>query len=462
MTGNLTLEGSPYPLTIPAGAEDGFVATSDGGGNVSWQPGAGHALGGVTVAGAPSGIGQALVSEGTASASWNGIFGTRPEWFGTISGITGDDVAINAAIAAVADNRPGCPGPVVITQPCAVSNTTTAVPGVNLACQGQGNRQNFPDTFTGGYLFPAPNMATSTALIAIGSTASNSTQAAANPCGIILGKVNLSGLLASGSNLAGCIGVSVTDTADVYMDRCFLANFDRPGGTGTCVQLVSGTAGYGVGFETEGCTFSSSQRGVYGAGAGVTDLRIKGGLFHGLTQGLTLGGTVGAISGGGGGLQMNSATHFTYTGMPSGGWHVSLGSQSGDFNIGPTYFDQAGSAVTVQLATAKGILSNCHWLAASSSNAVSLVQLSTSGAQELTFNGNDANFNATSTIKALLQFSAHSGNPTGGIYMGNGIYNYNTGSVPVAVIIDSADSAVADYTTSGVGNPYIAGNRIFS
>lgn len=461
MTGTLELQGTP-PLTIPEGAEAGYVwTTPDGSGNGAWQASSSDALGDVTVSGTPT-QGEALIATGTTTASWRGVFGTRPEWFGSISGTTGDDVAILAAIAAVQDNKPGCPGPVVITQPCAISNTITAVAGVNLACQGQGNRQNFPDTFTGGFLFPAPNMATGTALITIGSTAANSTQAAANPCGIILDKLNLSGLLASGSDLTGCIGVSVTDTADVYMGRCFLANFDRPGGTGTCVQLVSGTAGYGVGFETEGCIFSSSQRGVYAAGAGVTDLRIKGGLFHGLTQGLTLGGTVGSVSGGGGGLQLNSAVHFTYTGMPSTGWHLSLGSQSGDFNIQTIYFDQAGSAVTVQLATAKGILSSNHWLAASSSTATSLVKLSTSGSQELTFNGNDCDANAGSTIKALLQFSAHSGNPTGGIYIGNSIYNYNTGTPPTAVIIDSADSAVADFTTAGVGNPYIAGNRVFS
>src|ERR1700728_2852007 len=90
MTGTLELQGTP-PLTIPAGAEDGFVATSDDDGNVSWQPGAAHALGGVTVAGSPSGIGQTLVSGGTASATWQGVAGTRVEWFGTISGTSGDD-----------------------------------------------------------------------------------------------------------------------------------------------------------------------------------------------------------------------------------------------------------------------------------------------------------------------------------------------------------------------------------
>lgn len=37
MTGNLTLEGTPDPLTIPAGAASGLVLTSDAQGNATWQ-----------------------------------------------------------------------------------------------------------------------------------------------------------------------------------------------------------------------------------------------------------------------------------------------------------------------------------------------------------------------------------------------------------------------------------------
>jgi hypothetical protein len=190
MTGTLELQGSP-PLTIPEGAASGYVwTTPDGSGSGEWQPGAAHAVGDVTVAGSPSGIGQTLVSGGTTSATWQGTFGTRPEWFGTITGTTGDDVAINAAIAAVQDNRPGCPGPVVITRPCAISNTVTAAPGVNFACQGQGNRQvGLPDGFSGGYLFPASNFPSSTALVTVGTAGDPTT----NPCGLQLDGLCLSG-----------------------------------------------------------------------------------------------------------------------------------------------------------------------------------------------------------------------------------------------------------------------------
>ena len=43
MTGTLSLLGTP-PLTIPAGASSGYVATSDGSGNVYWAPGGGGGL----------------------------------------------------------------------------------------------------------------------------------------------------------------------------------------------------------------------------------------------------------------------------------------------------------------------------------------------------------------------------------------------------------------------------------
>jgi hypothetical protein len=36
MTGNLNLQGSPHPLTIPSGAAAGLAAISDASGNVSW------------------------------------------------------------------------------------------------------------------------------------------------------------------------------------------------------------------------------------------------------------------------------------------------------------------------------------------------------------------------------------------------------------------------------------------
>lgn len=53
MTGNLTLQGSPHPLTIPSGAASGDVLTSDASGNASWQSPAGTVT---TLVAAPTGL----------------------------------------------------------------------------------------------------------------------------------------------------------------------------------------------------------------------------------------------------------------------------------------------------------------------------------------------------------------------------------------------------------------------
>ena len=383
----------------------------------------------------------------TAQASWNGIFGTRPEWFGSISGTSGDEVAINAAISAVAAGAAGCPGPVVITQPCAISNTITAQTGVNLAATGQGNRQVFPDTFTGGYIFPASTFSTAgVPLITVGTASAPTT----NPCGMRLDGICLSGYTGS-SNIANCIGIQITDTADVHLIGCFFANFDRGGATGTAVNVSSSSAGNGVGLNVQNCVISSSWRGVYASGAGVTDMRFASNLWHSNTEQIT----IGASNLGGGGCQIVN-DHFTYTGMPTAGWHLQMGSQAGDFMITNCYFDQGGSAVVVQLATAKGVFCGNHFLATATSSAAQLVKLSTSAAQEITFCNNDCNANGSS-ITALFATTAHSGAPTGGVYVGNAVYG--TAASLIAVLIDSGSSAIAAANTSSL---YVQGNVSFA
>jgi hypothetical protein len=242
----------------------------------------------------------------------------------------------------------------------------------------------------------------------------------------------------TGSAAANCIGIQITDTSDVYLERCFFGNFDRGGATGTCVNLSSASAGNGVGFETDGCIFSASWRGVYGDGAGITDIRIRGGLFHACTENLTLGATAG-----GGGLQMTAGTHFTYTGSPSSGWHLSLGSQAGDYTIVGNYFDQDGSAVPVQLANDKGVFNSNHLLAASTSTAVSLVKVTVGSPAELSFQGNEANLNGSS-VTALLQTSAHAGVPAGGRWDGN--VAFGAGGSFISTLIDSASATIPQIT----------------
>ena len=434
--------------TVTRGADGTTPVTHEAGFQIVQVFTAGWLASLVQTTGAAPSAGAAPISDASGNARWSGIFGTRPEWFGTISGTSGDEVAINAAIAAVAAGAAGCPGPVVITQPCGISNTITAQPGVNLAATGQGNRQVFPDTFKGGYIFPSPSFSTAgVPLITIGTSGAPTT----NPCGIRLDGICLSGLLASGSSLANAIGMLVTDTADVHLIGCFLAGFDRAGGTGTCGSVSSATAGNGVGLNLQNCVISSSWRGVYTTGAGVTDMRYSGNLWHSNTLGLTLG----ASNLGGGGGQITN-DHFTYSGMPSSGYHLSIGSQAGDFAFSNNYFDQAGSAIPVQLASAKGLFNGNHFLATSTSTAATLVKLSTSASQELTFCNNNCNGNGSS-ITSLFQTTAHSGAPTGGVYTGNTVYG-GAASL-IAVLIDSAGTAIAAASTSSL---YVAGNCSFT
>jgi hypothetical protein len=159
-----------------------------------------------------------------------------------------------------------------------------------------------------------------------------------------------------------------------------------------------------------------------------------------------------------------TGAHLTYTGMPSGGWHLNLGAQSGSYAISNCYFDQAGSATPVKLASSKGSIQGNIFLAAATSTATALVRLTTAS-QELSFVGNQCNANGSS-INALLWLSALSSGttPTGGVYIGNTVFG--TAASLTGVIINGAGTPAVipdqiTYTGSGTG-VYCAGNRSFS
>ena len=406
---------------------------------------------GVTVSGTPA-EGEALIATSTTAATWTGVFGTRPEWFGTISGTSGDEVAINAAIQAVKNGAAGCPGPVVISQPCAVSNPVAAATGVNLAGTGQGNRQvGPPDTFAGGCIFPSTSFPAGTALIEIGVT-NTGTQYQTNPNGICLFGLCLSGYcIGNSSYTAQCTGVLVTDTTDVHLDQCFIANMDRADGVtgGYCVYATSASAGDGYGLEVTNSVLSTSAYGIYMTGAGVTDSRIRANLLHSNTYGMTVGGS--NLGGGGGQL---SGNHYTYSGQPSGGYHLLMGSQAGGSVVNGEYFDNGGTAsIVVQLVTAKIVMSNNTFLANSGCTATSLVKLETAS-QEIVFNSNSLNANSSDLV-SLLQTSAHAGTPTGGVFANNVAFG-TTGDF-VGVLIDSASAAITATTTGAVS---ISGNVV--
>jgi hypothetical protein len=484
MTGTLTLAGDP-PLTIPGGASDGKVWTSDAEGNGSWvTPSGGSGIGvtvsgtpsngevltatssttadwqapavidGVTVSGTPTagevltatspsaadwqspaattldGVtvtgtpakGQALVATSGSGAIWQGVSGARPEWFGVI-GAGSDDIAINAAIAAV--NAGTVPGPVCLTQAYSIASTITAMPGVNIVGTGQGNRQVTPNVFTGGVIQPSSSFAASTPLITIGKSVANGGNPNTNPNGMTLFGICLNGYTAGGGDVSGCIGILASDTTDLHLDQCFLANFDRTGGAGYCVVLTSATAGNGYGFQMQDSQVSDSAYGLFTSGAGVTDMRISGNLFHSCTYGATHGGAYApaSTSGGGGGLQ-SSGNHYAYPAAPSGSYHLLMGSAAGDSMISVEYFDKSGiTNVPVQLATSKLVLTSCHFLAETGCTAASLVSCSSAN-QELSFSDNQMNGNASSVV-ALVQFT-NGGITTalnGGCYGNNVIYN---------------------------------------
>src|ERR1035441_8982992 len=88
--------------TVTRGADETTPVTHEAGFQIVQVFTAGWLASLVQTTGAAPSAGAAPISDASGNARWKGIFGTRPEWFGTISGTSGDEVAINAAIAAVA------------------------------------------------------------------------------------------------------------------------------------------------------------------------------------------------------------------------------------------------------------------------------------------------------------------------------------------------------------------------
>src|SRR5215470_8203768 len=216
-------------------------------------------------------------------------------------------MAINAAVAAAQ----AAGGVMIVLSQCYQIEATISVasgPAVHFWCLGAGNRRVNPKMVTGGHVRPANGFPPDTPLFAIGTQS----QPTANPCGTTLLTPRISGITPDGTAVSGCTGILITDTADVHIIEPFLANFDRRGLSGTAIRITSASAGHGPGFCVTGGIISACWRGIYGDGAGVTDLRVSGLLEHSNTQGITLGATAG-----GGGLQL-SGCHLVYASAPAG------------------------------------------------------------------------------------------------------------------------------------------------
>jgi hypothetical protein len=378
-----------------------------------------------------------MASPASAAPAVRGMY--FPERYGPI-GSGADAVAINAAVAAA---QAAGGGLIVLSQPYAIESTisVTVGPALQFWCLGAGNRQLNPEMLAGGYVRPANDFPPETPLFSIGRPSARRT----NPCGTTFWTPRISGIAPDGTAIRGCTGILVTDTADVHLVEPFLANFDRAGASGTAIALTAASPGDGPGFCVTGGIISASWRGIYGDGAGVTDLRVSGLLEHSNTQGITLGATAG-----GGGLQLTGC-HLVYASAPPGAYRLSLGRAAGDFVVVANYFDKNGASPAVALATARGRISDNHFLA-DATCAGPLITVATAS-QNLTFRGNDCRGNGSS-MTALLQLLAGAGGaPTNGVYDGNNVYGDHPALV--APLIDRNGAAIPPTSTA---TTYVAAN----
>jgi hypothetical protein len=363
----------------------------------------------------------------------------RPELYGPI-GIGRDAAAINAAVAAARGDGGGM---VVLSQPYAIEETISVPtgPAVNFWCTGAGNRRVNPKLLTGGHVRPATGFPADTPLFSIGTES----EPGRNPCGTTFLTPRMSGLTANGAPVRGCTGILVTDTADVHLIEPFLASFDRMGASGTAVRLASAMPGHGVGFCVTGGIISASWRGIYGDGAGVTDLRISGLLEHSNTYGITLG-----PSTGGGGLQL-SHCHLVYASAPPGAYRLGLGKAAGDFTVVGNYFDKNGPSPAVALATSRGKISDNHFLADAVCDGP-MVTVS-AASQNLTFRGNDCRANGSAMTALLQLLGGEGGPPANGVYEGNNVYGSHRDLI--APLIDKNAAPIRPTSTA---TTYVAGN----
>jgi len=363
----------------------------------------------------------------------------RPEHYGPI-GAGRDAAAISAAVAAARGDGGGM---VVLSQPYAIEATISvpAGPAVNFWCTGAGNRRVNPKLLTGGHVRPANGFPADTPLFSIGTQS----EPELNPCGTTFLMPRISGIAPNGTPVKGCTGILVTDTADVHLIEPFLASFDRRGSSGTAVWLASAAPGHGPGFCVTGGIISACWRGIYGDGAGVTDMRISGLLEHSNTYGITFG-----PSAGGGGLQL-SGCHLVYASAPPGAYRLGLGKTAGDFNVVGNYFDKNGPDPAIVLATARGKISDNHFLADGACDGP-MVTVSTAS-QQLTFRGNDCRANGSSMTALLQLLGGDGGPPTNGVYEGNNVYGAHQDLI--APLIDKNAAPVLPTSTA---TTYVAGN----
>lgn len=378
------------------------------------------------------------MSTAAGDASIRGMF--CPEHYGQV-GVGSDARAINAAVAAA---QAAGGGMVVLSQPYAIEATITVAtgPAVNFWCLGAGNRQAVPDAVSGGSVRPADGFPPGAPLFSIGISGDRYS----NPCGTTFLMPRIIGRSPGGTLIEGCTGILVTDTADVHLVEPFLAGFDYRGGTGTAVHLSGSEPMACPGFCVSGGIISSSWRGIYGDGRGVTDLRLTGLLEHRNMFGVTLGATAG-----GGGLQM-SGCHLVGVNIPRGGWRLALGQAAGDFMVTGNYFDKNGPSPAIVLAAARGKISENHFLADTSCDGPMIE--ARAARPSLTFRGNECRANG-SAMTALLHLTGVKGAPANGVYDGNNVYGEHRNLV--APLTDGRGAPIGPVSTAST---YVAGNVV--
>lgn len=347
-------------------------------------------------------------------------------------GTTDDRAALQAAFDAAALTS----GIVTISRDYAVSAPLTLPRGVRLlGPAGYKRATGFSGDTKNGVIRPRTGFS-GDALLRVGAASADAT----NPHGALIDGVSFYGKTSGGTAIASLTGVYIRDTRDVCLVHCFLGEFDRTGSTGRGLVSEGSASGTNYGTTVMNCMFSANFEGILITGDGSTDQRISDTLVTGCSRGISLGwdDRSGTTQLGGGGTQIVN-THITYTGMPSGGWHLRLGSQAGDCVFSNIYFDQGGDAYAVQVGNVNNTFVGCHFLPAPACTREGLIRVTTSGNQNIVLTGCNLNRNG-STIKSLVWVSAKAGTPANGVIVGNMVYG--TSSAWIGLMIDSAQAAI--------------------
>jgi hypothetical protein len=255
----------------------------------------------------------------TVDSSW---LPTSPQDYGAVGDGVADDIK---ALERAVETAAGGSGLVILSRDYAISRPLTMPRGVRLnGPAGFKRATTTPWAVTNGVVRPHRGWS-GDALLVYGGGDDD-----ANPHGAVIDGISVVGRDFARDAYPDLVGICVVNTRDVRISNSYIGEFDRTGNTGRGIKVVGSGSGSAYGTTVHNCVLSACYEGMLLIGDGVTDQRVSDTLFTGCTRGFSAGfdDSGGSdVNLGGGGTQMTN-THFTYTGMPSGGWHLRLGSQA--------------------------------------------------------------------------------------------------------------------------------------